>query len=208
MFCSIECKNAATEGFHSYECNVDEITVDGEKLCNRHKIALKFLFKALSLFGGSVESFYKFICSTIGHTIFDFDFSSIHSTQISIQESYQLFAASATTGLIKFSYTEYQRLQLFFHKVLAMFPKIREIMLFEHFYSIVDFLIKQYQCVMAVDIKTRTKRRIWYGGVYVLRPYMHHSCTSNIFTPILFGKLMFIVQKPIMKGYLLTVNHA
>lgn len=207
MFCSTACKNKATEGFHSYECNVDEISVGRNQLTNRHKIALKSLFKALSMFGGSVQSFHEFICSKVNGTIFDFDFSEMHSTEISACDSYQLLAASFTAGIIKFSYPEYQKLQLYFRNVLSMYPKMKDIMLSKQFNSIIDFLIKQYQSVMSVDIKT-SQRQIWYGGVYVLRPYLHHSCTSNIITPIMFGKLLFIVQQPIKKGSMLTVNHA
>ncbi|CAO1433669.1 unnamed protein product [Diamesa tonsa] len=205
MFCSIECKNAATQGFHSYECNVDEIFVNGENLSNRHRIALKSLFKALSMFGGSVELFHQFICNSIGKTIFDFDFSEINSTKVS--ESYHLLATSVTTGLINYSPSEYQSLKLFYQNVLPMYPKLKDIMFSKHFNSIVDFLIKQYQSVIAVEIKT-VERKIWYGGTYLLRPYMRHSCSSNIATMILFEKLIFIVQQPIRKGSMLTVNHA
>ncbi|CAO1428425.1 unnamed protein product [Diamesa hyperborea] len=205
MFCSIECKIAATQGFHSYECNVDEIFVNGENLSNRHRIAFKSLFKALSMFGGSVELFHQFICNSIGKTIFDFDFSEINSTEVS--ESYHLLATSVTTGLINYSPSEYQSLRLFYQNVLPMYPKLKDIMFSKHFNSIVDFLIKQYQSVIAVEIKT-VERKIWYGGTYLLRPYMRHSCSSNIATMILFEKLIFIVQQPIRKGLMLTVNHA
>lgn len=101
MFCSSVCKKTATEGYHSYECNVDiGITVDGENISNRHKIALRYLFKALSLFGGSIELFYKFLCTSNGKTIF----STKNST---ISETHHLLATSVAAGLIMFSKSEY-----------------------------------------------------------------------------------------------------
>lgn len=207
MFCSTECKKTATEGYHSYECNVDGITVDGEILSKRHKIALKHLFKALSWFGGSIELFYEFLCTCNGKTIFDFDFSEMFSTKNStISETQHLVATSVAAGLIMFSKSEYQSLQLYYKNVLAMYPKMKNIILFDHFNSIVHFIIKQYQNVMTAEIITTTERRLWYGGVFLLRQYMQHSCSSN--TAILSEKLTFIVQEPIKKGSLMTVNHA
>lgn len=209
MFCSAACKVEAMLGFHSYECNIDEISIDGEKISNRHKVALKFLFKALALFGGSVELLYNFIyLTTVCDTIFDFDWTQVDPKIIPSHQHLQLFAACFTKGLIKFSDQEYKRLQLYYFKVLSKYPKINILMFFEHFNTIVDFVIKQYQCVVAVDIKTATLRHIWYGGVYPLRSHMHHSCASNINTSILFGNLVYIVQQPIKQGTMLTINHA
>ena len=190
MFCSENCKESGFQ-VHQYECGIIDhmISVFGWKSLKEHN-KCRALFKALSIFNGSVENLMEFV----------------NETNKSSQEMITLEMCNNEKAFLKAICSINNRSDddLYIEYFYSFYPKIKEMMANKDFRKFVTMFTKTIPVVIKTELITLTKMN---GGYHPLELVLSLSCAPNVFSFILNdSKIIYSVQHPIKAGEKLTIE--
>ncbi|CAO1422621.1 unnamed protein product [Diamesa serratosioi] len=198
MFCSEECKHSAMKSFHYYECRHQKSL---SQLSKHFRFAYRLLFKALSIFDGSVEDFERFINENKDSkvTIFDLDFSDPDNIE---NDKNRLLIMIALNDHDESYYKKSCR--LIKDVLLDILPgrertcryflnRVKNMLKF-HSQSISSWSMVKGNCILdSTDLNSL--------GTYLFSALVNHSCIPNVQGIHIENRIVMYVKRPIPQGH-------
>lgn len=192
MFCNEECKQAAFDSFHLYECPI----INSLMKSGIMQMALRTFFQALSIFKGSIEDLQKFLSENDKNfSVYDFDFSEVDAKSsllslYSLSKSQKVCEQDSPEPLLKnhpLLSEIWKSHEKFIRQFILRILQIGD----SNFHGICGWTLKKYENQFPQMIGI---------GCYPFISLVNHSCAPNVNRIYVEDKMLLLVERPIRKG--------